>query len=194
MNLLMKLSIYERIHLARSFATAILQYYVTPWLRNPLRCEDVYFFDIQVRLLLQNISAPLTEPHINVQIRKSSNTLPSAAYSEQLAPNIILFNLGIMLIELAYMVTFRNLLNQKELSVGGPQRKYTELFAARRLGGVVDREMGSKYSKIVQKCIGSHFASGYDLSSSELQAEYYRDVIQEFESLEQDFASININS
>ena len=187
-----RLFLEERLHLARSLAMAVIQYHATPWLRNPWRCKDIYFFDAEERIILQRSTAPISEPHIDVPIKKTPLVSVAPGPSEHLAPNIILFNLGIMLIELAFAATLQNLLNQKELSYRDTQ--YAEFFAARRLSGVVSREMGPRYSKIVQKCLGCHFASGTDLNNSELQAEYYRDVVKELEKLEEDFASMKIST
>ena len=187
-----RLSMYERLHLARSLATAVLQYHATPWLRRPWRCKDIYFFGAEERLLPQQSPSPISEPHIDVSITNSNIVLPISVgkSADHLAPNVILFNLGVMLIELAYTATLRNLLTEKEQSYRDSH--YTEFLAARRLGEVVAREMGPKYSKIVQKCLGCHFASGADLNSPELQAEYHRDVVQELEKLDEDFASLKI--
>lgn len=193
-GLSVRLSIYERLHLAHSLAMAVLQYYATPWLSGPLRCEDIFFYDVEERLLPQRSSNSISEPHIDAHIVHPNPTLsiPTTGVIEHLAPNILLFNLGIMLIELAYMTTFRDLLSLKELSYRDSQ--YTEFLAARRLGILVSRELGSKYGKIVQKCLGCHFAAGPDLSSSELQAEYYRDVVKELEGIEDDLASLKMDS
>ena len=188
-----RLSMYERLHLARSLATAVLQYHATPWLKGPWRCKDIYFFDAEERLFLQEKPSPISEPHIDVQITKSNSTSSgmNSGPTEHLAPNIILFNLAVMLIELAYTASLQNLLTPKELSYRDSQ--YTEFLAARRLGEVVTREMGPKYGQVVKKCLGCHFASGTDLNSPELQAEYHRDVVKELEGLEEDFASLKIN-
>ena len=189
-----RLTLYERVHLARSLATAVLQYHATPWLRSPWRSEDILFFGAQERLLLEESLTPISEPHIDVPVGRSKANLlePIGASTQHLASNVLLFNLGVMLIELAYMATLRNLLNKQEQS--SKDSRYTEFFAARRLGEVVSREMGTKYARIVQKCVECHFASGSNLGSSELQAEYYRDVVKELEGLEDEFVSLNINS
>ena len=188
----LRLTMLERIHLARSLATAVLQYHATPWLTNPWRSEDILFFGAEERLLLERSLAPISEPHIDVPVKKSiSGSIASFHTSGQhLASNILLFNLGVMLIELAYMATLKTLLNRKERSQG--DTKYIEFFAARRLSEVVGREMGTKYARIVRKCVECHFASGSDLNNSELQGEYYRDVVKELEGLEDSLASLNI--
>ena len=188
-----RFSMCERLYLARSLATAVLQYHATPWLKSPWRCKDIYFFGVERKSLLGQSPGPISEPHIDVPITKAEATLPTTLdrFANHPAPNIILFNLGVMLIELAYTATLRNLLTEKEQSHRDSQ--YTEFLAARKLGEVVAREMGPMYSRVVRKCLGCHFASGADLNSSELQAEYHRDVVKELEKLEEDFASLKIH-
>lgn len=41
------LSVYERINLAKTLATAALQYYDTPWWEKSLRSKDILFFGIK---------------------------------------------------------------------------------------------------------------------------------------------------
>ena len=65
-------------------------------------------------------------------------------------------------------------------------------MAVRGLARVVSREMGPRYQRIAEKCIGSHFAAGYDLSEPSLQLEFYQDVVQELEKLEGDMRRLQL--
>ena len=188
-----RLSMRERLRLARSLATAVLQYHATPWLKRPWRCKDIYIFGVDEKSLGGRNPTPISEPHIDIRITKSTATSPAPLDESDnpLAANVILFNLGVMLIELAYTATLRDLFSEEKQSPFDPQR--TEYLAARELGQDVGGEMGPKYSEIVQKCLGCHFASGADLSSLKLQTEYYRDIVKELEKLEEDFAALTIH-
>ncbi|MCJ1440210.1 MAG: hypothetical protein MMC23_000693 [Stictis urceolatum] len=93
---------HERLRLARSLASAVLQYHATPWLPSLYRSEDIYFFGADEKRLLDTPSATLPAPHLNVTVRGSdscdgSSNLPPLT----LAPNTMLFSLGVLLLEIA---------------------------------------------------------------------------------------------
>ena len=58
-------SLYDRLHLAKTLAVAVLQYHSTPWLRATWRSEDIYFFCTNPNQLLPNLSSP----HLNVRVK-----------------------------------------------------------------------------------------------------------------------------
>ena len=186
------LSHFEKLHIARSLATAVLQYHATPWLKSPLRCEDVLFFDARKRLEIEVAPAKLSEPHINVAVRRmdSMTPKPTDASSNHCAPNPVLYHLAVIMIELAFTSSLNGLLTQKELAT---RDRYTDFFAAKRLAGAVSRQMGSQYSRIVEKCLGCHFSNGHNMDDTSLQAEYYRDVVKGLEKLEEEFVSLKLD-
>ena len=183
---------YERLHLARSLATAALQYHATPWLQNTWRSEDILFFDIDEKTLDRNPPSSLSAPHVDVKVKGPSSALArvSSLPPEQLAPNPLLFGLGVLLLEIAYMAKLQSLLQPRELE--GCDSRYAEFFGAKRLAAMVGREMGPRYGRITQKCLGCHFSAGYDLNDPELQAEFYKDVVKELEDLEEEFRGLQL--
>ena len=187
-----RLSQYERLHLARSLATAALQYHATPWLQNTWRSGDILFFDIDEKSLGHDPPSSLSAPHVDVKVKGPDSTLARVSNfpPEQLAPNPLLFGLGILLLEIAYMATLQSLLQPQEVSRS--DNRYAEFFGARRLAGIVGREMGSRYGKITQKCLGCHFAAGCDLNDPELQTEFYKDVVKELENLEDELRGLHL--
>lgn len=186
-----RLSHYDRLHLACSLATAVLQYNNTPWAMRPWRSGDIHFSLGKEILSRERLFLTLPEPHINVTVEPSTSLIaPSRSSSREcLDSNAILYSLALMMIELAYNRSIDSLIVSSDNSQNAAE---TELRAAKRLTNLVSREMGLKYGKVVKKCLGSHFANGCDLNDTDMQQEYYRDVINELESLERQFQGMDL--
>ena len=108
-----------------------------------------------------------------------------------LAPNNVLFSLGVTLLELAYSSDLHALQQPTDLE-DGRESRYTEFFIAKRLASNTIREMGGTYSNIVQKLLQCNFGCGDDLSDPKLQAVYYRDVVCELDRLERAFQELQL--
>lgn len=183
---------YERLRLAKSLATAVLQYHATPWLKTSWRSDDIFFFGLDEDLVLERASA-LSKPHLNVKVKGPNGQLSRSSTFSQ--PNIIsnpvLFGLGIVLLEIAFSSTLRSLQQSDDLD-GGQETKYTEFFTAKRLVRSIGREMGSTYGTIVKKCLQCDFGCGDDLNDPKLQAGFYRDVVCELDTLEKKFRALQL--
>ena len=187
--------LYERLRLAKSLATAVLQYQSTPWLKLTWRSEDIFFFDRgKASTPLAKISN-LSAPHVNVRVKGPDGALSQVSTfpPQSLAPNPLLFSLGIVLIEIAYSSPLRHLQKPADLE-NGQENQYTEFFAAKRLADSVARETCIPYSKIVKKLLQCDFGCGDDLSDHQLQAGFYRDVVCELDKLEKGFRSLHLGS
>ena len=183
---------YERLRLAKSLATAVLQYHATPWLKMSWRSDDIFFFGVSEEVSLDR--APnLSAPHLNVRVRQPDGQLSrSSTFSQpSLIVNPLLFGLGIVLLEIAYSSTLRDLQQPSDLE-GGQETRYTEFFTAKRLVSSIGREMGSTYGTIVKKCLNCDFGCGDDLNDPKLQAGFYGDVVCELDVLEKKFRSIQL--
>lgn len=183
---------YERLRLAKTLATAVLQYHATPWLKLEWRSEDIYFFGINEKNFLR---PRLTEPHVNIKFKGADGPLSqkSGNLPLKLAPNTLLFSLGVVLLEIAYSSTLHGLQQPSDLE-NGQEGRYTEFFAAKRLADSLGREMGGSYRKIVKKLLQCDFGCGDDLNDPELQALFHRDVVCELERLEQGFRALQIDN
>ena len=191
---LSRLSHYERLHLARSLATFVLQYSNTPWLKEdePWKSDDIFFYDTKEMASLEGAHESLSSPHISVPIRKEHSIMsPSNSSAIRIAPNTLLYNLGVILIELAFNSSMYDMMRISESP--SQNSSYSEFVAAWRLANIVSREMGLKYGEIVRKCLGCQFSSGCNLSEKSLQQEYYCDVVSELENLEQEFRAVNLD-
>lgn len=181
---------YERLRLAKSLATAVLQYHATPWLKTSWRSDDIFFFGLDEDLVLERASA-LSKPHLNVKVKGPNGQLSrSSTFPQQsIISNPVLFGLGIVLLEIAFSSTLRSLQQSDDL---GQETEYTEFFTAKRLVGSIGREMGSTYGTIVKKCLYCDFGCGDDLNDPKLQAGFYRDVFCELDTLEKKFRALQL--
>ena len=182
---------HERLHLARSLATAVLQYHATPWLKGSLRSEEIFFFGIDEASPTQQPLA-LSAPHLNVRVKGPDRSLSrtSTFPPPSCIRNKILFGLGVVLLELGYAETLRDL--QQPRDIQDNENRHTEFFVATRAVSSMGREMGSTYSEIVKKCLYCDFGCGDDLTNPKLQAVFYQDVVQELEKLEDGFRKLQL--
>ena len=183
---------YERLRLAKSLATAVLQYHATPWLKTSWRSDDIFFFGLDEDLVLERASA-LSKPHLNVKVKGPNGQLSRSSTFPQpsIISNPVLFGLGIVLLEIAFSSTLRSLQQSDDLE-DGQETKYTEFFTAKRLVSSIGREMGSTYGTIVKKCLHCDFGCGDDLNDPKLQAGFYRDVVCELDTLEKKFRALQL--
>ena len=202
---------YERLHLAKDLAIAVLQYHATPWMSISWRSRDIYLFNKDdEKADWQNVN--LSSLHVNVKVKdrhahpgKSRKHPPrplkempdqyltgvvaSKASAQSLAPNNVLFSLGVTLLELAYSSDLRTLRQPCDLE-NARDSQYTEFFIAKRLASNAIREMGGTYSNIVKKLLQCNFGCGDDLNDLELQVLFYKDVVCELDRLEQAFREL----
>ena len=181
---------YERLHLALSLATAVLQYHTTPWLQGSWRSDDIYFFGIEEKTSAQE-SPSLSAPYLNVPIKGPNSSSTHASIFPPFVRNPILFGLGVVLLEIGYAKTLRDLQQPRDRQDGG-QDYFTEYFTATRLASSISRELGSKYREIVTKCLFCDFGCGNDLNEAKLQNVFYRDVVKELETLEDGFRKLQL--
>ncbi len=181
---------YETLHLAKSLATAVLQYHATPWLKMSWRSHDIFF----TRRIHHTYPKPsLKAPHLKVMIKEHNQALsqPSTIPARSIVRNPLLFNLGVMLREVAYCATLGRLEQPCDLD-NGQRSALTEIFVARRLPPSLGREMGATYGNIVKKLLECDFGCGDDLNDPKLQAIFHREVVCALDKLEQGFRELQI--
>lgn len=182
---------YKRLYLAKNLALAVLQYYATSWLKIAWRSQDILFFREQGDSLMNSVPN-LSTPHLNVKVTEAGGRVSEGLQaSRSLAPNPILFGLGVVLLEIAYSAPLKTLQRSCDLE-NGVENQYTEFFTARRLAKSIGREMGSSYGAIVKKLLQCDFGCGDDFNDRDLQAGYYRDVVCELDKLEQGFRHLQV--
>lgn len=176
---------YERLRLARKLASAVIQFHATPILNDSLRGDNIMFF---------SNTESIEIPHIAVHVGERVGQLQKANQTkiiQNIVRNPYIFNLGIVLLELAYQAPIKFLREAEDLE-DGQETKLTDFFAAKRLEKTIDASMGVTYANIVRKCLDCDFGEGKDLKSPALQAVFYKDVVCELERLERAFAKLQL--
>ena len=184
-----RISLYERLRLARMLSVAVLQYHSTPWLNKSWRSEDIYL--IANGLPAAEGIQSFVAPHLNVKVQGSCSQ-PSHAPtcpSTHLIRNPLLFGLGVVLLEIAYTANLASLRSPLDLE-DGLEDRYMEFRAARRLAKLAKTDMGGKYHKVVEKLVECDFGCGRDLNDPSLQIAYHNAVICPLEKLEKDLEAL----
>lgn len=161
-----------------------------------LCCSDDWFKD---NWRTNDISFLTTHPtHINdesIQIPHISAPSVSSmglgtghsTTGTQLVTNERLFSLAIALIEIGYGDSLMNLYLELESESYGGMRMASwdylkEFYGARKLSGMISEVMGSRYARVVQRCLDCNFESNKkDLGDDRMQEVFYSGVICELE-------------
>lgn len=179
--------IREKLRLAQLLALAVLQFHSTPWLDERWQSQNILFFDSKNATPNEN---SFGSPYLAARFAKSPNPAPSelsdsktpVSKSFLAAPNAILFRLGIILLELGLEAPFADLQEPQEQKQGFP----AEYSAASRLAlsSAVTNKMGSRYAKLVNRCLFCDFGLGgsYELDVVELQNMFFQYVVMELYS------------
>jgi hypothetical protein len=108
--------------------------------------------------------------------------------------NPYLFELGVILIELAHQAPLSAFREKCEVS-DIYENKWSRYVLADRVSKSLARSLGPSYAKVVRKCLGCDFGEGTtDLNDPGLQAVFYRDVVCELERLEREFAKLYLGT
>ena len=182
---------YERLRLARTLATAVLQYHSTPWLQGQWRSEDVYFFGLDEE---GDHSKELTFPHVYARINRSSDQVTQVSSFRQpqtAARNPLLFSLGVVLLEITHTLPIQNLRRTMEFE---HRDRLTDFLFVRNLAKSGCTGMGIRYDKIVQRLVECDFGCGDDLHSPELQSAFHDTIISPLDRLEQKLREFHFDS
>lgn len=178
----------RKFKMGMQLATAVLQFHETCWLKESWSSDDIAVSDMRSTPVLPLRSeTALYEPFANVSIRSQENKAVLLQDQGPVGPSYIrnrpLFNLGKILLELAFEKPFDELKEKEDLDlnvVADP-----DYFAAWKLQREVSAKLGIRYSEIVRKCINCDFGQGDDFTQERLQASFYQHVICELETCEQ---------
>lgn len=167
------LSWAERLEIALTVASSILQLQQTPWLRDDWTKED---------LSLCTDCTDETKQHVLV-----SKVFPAPELSDSrraakvfgLPRNKTLFALGVFLIELCLGESFESLRSaQDPLDANGHTNILTDLSAADRLTKHIYGEVGNRYGDVVRRCIHCDFNQrSVNLDDDDFRQAVYEGVI-----------------
>ncbi|KAI1610696.1 hypothetical protein EDD36DRAFT_442219 [Exophiala viscosa] len=179
-------SLPYKIGLGKKLAKALLQFHATPWLGETWSSREVLLgqtasseddigdsMGAYVSAQIQGRPAELTET-------TSQHMIDSGP---ALVRNRILFGLGVMLLEIAYLRPFASMIRSvdRRNQIGGLEADFR---AADRLSRSVSAQLGAEYAEITRKLIHTDFGRGFSMEESRLQEAFYQDVICELEYLE----------
>lgn len=175
----------KRIHFGKQLALALLQFHDTRWLKDTWSSRDIVISNAKDdQLNPPKQSDDFThESYANVAI-KEHDEVAKLLKSRPLPyiRNRALFNLGKILLELAFQKPFNELRRPEDLEADPTAD--SDYFTAKRLLCSVSAELGDRYGEVARKCIECDFGQGDNLSLEKLQASFYQYVICELETCE----------
>ncbi|KAL9607525.1 MAG: hypothetical protein Q9167_007565 [Letrouitia subvulpina] len=185
-------SIPQRIHLAKMISIAFLRHHTTQWGRACSESESIYFFDMNEDVTDEPIR--LTSPHLNTRICGLNGTPPASQKATALgARNALLFNLGVLFLEIAHSSNWQTMKDQHSSHHIGNQSRYEDFFLARKLAKLRSSGMPGRYHGVIEKLIECDFAQGDDLAKPELQAAFHHSVIKPLEEVEARLKELDID-
>lgn len=187
---------FERLNIARTLAMAVLRFYSTPWLIDSWHSDGIFLFS--------GSDAPgalpekLHSPFISVKVASVSTKGKTVAADvskismAHVVPNLLLFRLGIIFLELAYSATFNALRTSYLFNniVLPPEESAADFVRARMLADGVGTLLGIDFATIVKKCLRCDFGCGEDLTDPKLRVRLYEDVVCKLEYLEDGFRKL----
>ena len=169
----------EKVRLSKCLAHALLRYHSTPWLTQHWRSRDVVFFGI-TDLSQDSLCSPYLKAKIAMASASPSRTVGGTTNvpPPQRTPirNQALFNLGVMLVELAYDSPLEELLIPTDDDPHG--HDHTLYYAALRLGEDLKRRLAPGYGAAVTICLHGGFGASCDLEDIQVQERFYHEVVQ----------------
>lgn len=185
---------FQQLHLAKSLALAVLQFHTTPWLAESWHSDNILISDAN-RAENGHLGSS-SSPYLKVRVAQRQDTVdaPDAIVSAQsmvsIAPNLLLFRLGVMFLELAYGSTFHTLRETQSSERLPADNRVADFLFARQLADEVGESLGADFASIVRKCLRCDFGCGEDLDSPALQARLYEDVVCKLEYYEIGFRNL----
>ncbi len=171
----------EKLTLAKLLALAVLRFHSTPWLNSEWGSRDIVFYGI-TDFSEDSLNGPFLKSMVastagsTNQIIVAPNVASQTTMSRQRSPirNQTLYNLGVMLVELAYNRPLQDL-QKPEDDQGDP---YTSYWTATRMGDKVGRKLGPVYADAVNICLYGGFGPSSDLKDTQVQARFFDEVIR----------------
>lgn len=170
----------DRLKLAITLASSVLQLHETPWLEDNWGKDSIFFVN---RPGKTHYDQPFVSQHFN-----QTSTTPTSAMPNQMSciiRNQTLYALGVALIELYY----RKPIAELHQAADGPQNTgneildlLTEFKTADRLAEALLSEAGARYSDAVRRCIRCDFDQrASSLEDAKFQKAVYQGVVAQLQ-------------
>ncbi|KAF2121309.1 hypothetical protein BDV96DRAFT_627668 [Lophiotrema nucula] len=147
----------DRLRLAVTLASSVLQLHETPWLGENWSKDNIFFINRSDKTIYDH---PFVSQHFNQPDPASQNRVPSSI--SRIIRNQTLFALGVSLIELWYGKALQELHKSEDgaCDTGDPRIDLmTEYCTADRVVDELYSEAGAKYSDAVRRCVRCQFDS-----------------------------------
>ena len=198
------------VELAGNVAEGIMQFYSTPWLVPTNLGQNVRYFNLvessttAVQLKGPYFMARLQCTRAKGKMRQTSSDLLLA---DEAAPryldatvadftgvrNKLLFNFGILLLEIGYGRPWHEL--KRSVAKTPTGERLSDYQAAEKLAQLLVNHMGLTYPKITKKCLGCDFGLGEtDLDNEDLQRRFLEDVVSGLWQLREHMREMNLVS
>lgn len=146
----------DRVRLAVTLASSVLQLHETPWLDDDWGIDSIYFVE---RPRYSAYDQPFVSRGIGASSPSSQRTIPK--HLGRMIRNQPLFALGIALIELWYGESLSELHEHEDGPLDPPDLQsslLTRFNTADRLADELADDAGTKYSDAVRRCIRCDFS------------------------------------
>lgn len=188
------------VELAGNVAEGIMHVYSTPWLASTDLGNNVRYSGISDS---SSIAVQLKGPYFMARfhckqaredlVQPSINPVPCIALYSPVhfaeARNELLFNFGILMLEIGYGRPWHELKD----AVTAAHGELSDYKTAEKLAGQLVNQLGLTYSKIVKKCLGCDFGLGEtDLENENLQRRFLEDVVAGLQQLKDYMVEMNI--
>ncbi|MCJ1387909.1 hypothetical protein MMC18_000752 [Xylographa bjoerkii] len=156
----------DRLGLALTVASSVLQLYKTPWLREYWDKNDIMINGDYITNVREQVYVSRSFPAGNNEVSQSTMMIPLR--------NITLFALSIVLIELCLGQSLESLRTSEDpLDPEGRANALTDWSTARRMEDAVYREAGTRYGDAVRRCLYCEF----DQRTTSLDDDSFRQAV-----------------
>ncbi|KAI9652568.1 MAG: hypothetical protein M1831_006671 [Alyxoria varia] len=182
----------KSIRTAKELALALLNFYSTPWFRGSWSSSDVFFHQ-QESAKHRCRTVDEDTPYVDVPITSLDSTRSTGPLcpAPALVANQYLYNLGIVMLEIAFRSPLQSMRKRIDLDSCHDHR-HQDYFTAERISRTASSMLGQKYSQIARKCLRCDFGRGDDLAKADLQHTVYKDVVCELEEMQEGFKTLGL--
>ncbi|KAI1768110.1 hypothetical protein GGR53DRAFT_524831 [Hypoxylon sp. FL1150] len=189
------------VELAADIAEGMMEFYSTPWLAHADLGHNVRYFNpaVESPAMASQLEGPYFVARVDSAETKSrpSPTGPIEAMEAEFAEarNKLLFNFGILLLEIGFGRPWYQLKQDvlKPSAGTGDSNELSDYRVAEKLAQLLVRQMGLGYPKIIRKCLGCDFGLGEtDLDNEDLQRRFVDDVVLGLQRLKEHMSEMNL--
>ncbi|KAE9372484.1 hypothetical protein N431DRAFT_483268 [Stipitochalara longipes BDJ] len=158
-----KLSDKDRLKIALTLASTVLQLYDSPWMDNVWSAQDIQFLSSKSA---DSFDAPINGPFVSTSFRKPTSLAKpqqlassGSSLADSLIPSKILFALAVMLVELCLDKTLVEMRQPSsgEETVAKKATLLDDYETAHDQLNAVYQKSGSNYGDVVQRCLKCAF-------------------------------------